>query len=298
MADAARLTGEKLATLRESIYIKNQRADELEAANSGSAEAKLLRVQADAEAAELRRFSDAIDGEAPAAHDRLKRNAAAAGLHGENATEHPSIRVQQAGAKPNAAEKPIAAAAAAGAAEPVAAAAASGSAAPPAGVTVPSTPAASAYVVLRNGGTQHLSSEVWKAFVHRDAELILKQEIKFVQTRDGWNDQGFTHEKLDQLSDDVQIQGVDIFVLGVVLYRSRVLHYGDDLKGRRVLLPPGAKYKSSDEASRQPSGFWDYSNKNKTALNKLGLLIRSIANLPLRRGRCPTNSAIMPIEDA
>jgi hypothetical protein len=64
MADAARLTGEKLNALRESIYIKNRRAVDLEAANSDSAEAKILRVRADAEAAELIQFSDAIDGEA------------------------------------------------------------------------------------------------------------------------------------------------------------------------------------------------------------------------------------------
>lgn len=81
-------------------------------------------------------------------------------------------------------------------------------------------------------------AELWALFLKASDEAVdaLKREIDFIETKDLWNDEGFSTAQLADLSKSVgssRLHGVSLFAVAIVLFRGRKLSWCSQARQRQ-----------------------------------------------------------------
>jgi hypothetical protein len=107
------------------------------------------------------------------------------------------------------------------------------------------------------GGAQRSYSahQLWELFVRLNPVDVLRQEVTFIESRDRWNDYGFSIHQLQELASAVgsaSLQSVPLFAIAVVLYRTRTIEWGWYHQGRvspgNVLMRAAPPFTDGDRA--------------------------------------------------
>jgi hypothetical protein len=131
---------------------------------------------------------------------------------------------------------------------------------------------------------------LWRVFCTSSPKTILEQELASIRTKNSWNDYTFSIKSLPDIerwSGEATLFGVDLFVVQIVIFRTRALPYDRTSTARSLSdLDPG-------------EDFSDLDVDEKLALNELGDTIRREAHIPptkagLYRGMLHYTASIIP----